>query len=391
MMQLLRIFLPLLCILGLLDSWRVYDIPDWFIFQAIVAFCFLLAVVAWVWKRFDLAWSWTFFPMIAIAAWPAGQLIANATVNRNATYLEIFRLSTFALLFILACSLFRTRHEIGVFVRILIVFSLILAAEATMEHFAGNGKVFWVFPLNLTNSKMGPFLNRDHYASFIALILPMALLGAFAQPKRRMLYALATAAMYASVIASLSRAGSLLTTAEVLICLFVITIRGRANRDGGRRWVLASVFLIAALVAVVGWEPLWQRFQDEDPYSGRREVALSTVAMIRSKPLTGFGLGTWTETYPAFAIMDPGVFVNAAHNDWLQWAADGGLPFASLFVILLGISLFVAWNAPWAIGIPAVFIHSMIDFPLQGRFLASIFFLIFGAAVGSVSTEKRAK
>jgi O-antigen ligase len=389
MTALLRLLLPILCIAGLLDSWRVYDIPDWYIFQSLIALSFSLLVLSWAFRQADLPWSWTFLPLLAIPLYPAAQLLAGATVNRYSTFLEILRLATFTLLYILGSALFRTRHEIGLFVRILIVFSLILAAEATMEHFAGNGNVFWIFPLNLSNSKMGPFLNRDHYASFMALIIPMALLGAFAQPKRRFLYAIATAAMYASVIASQSRAGSLLATAEVLICLFVITIRGRAARDGGRRWVLASLFLIAALVAVVGWEPLWQRFQEDDPYAGRREVALSTVAMIRAQPLTGTGLGTWTETYPAYAIMDPGVFVNAAHNDWLQWAADGGIPFAALFFILFAISVYVAWQAPWALGIPAVFIHSLIDFPLQGRFLASIFFLIFGAAVGSVSHETR--
>jgi hypothetical protein len=28
--------------------------------------------------------------------------------------------------------------------------------------------------------------------------------------------------------------------------------------------------------------------------------------------------------YPAFATFDPGVIVNQAHSDWLQWTAEGG-------------------------------------------------------------------
>ena len=152
---------------------------------------------------------------------------------------------------------------------------------------------------------------------------------------------------------------------------------------------LASIFLTATLVAVVGWEPLWNRFQEPDPYKGRRELAVSTLAMIRDRPLTGFGAGTWTLMYPAYAIFDPGAFANAAHNDWLQWAADGGIPFAGLFFALFCVSLVTCWRVHWAIGIPAVFIHCLVDFPIEdGRFFPAIFFLIFGAAVARAARHR---
>ena len=227
---------------------------------------------------------------------------------------------------------------------------------------------------------MGPFINRDHYASLMALILPMAILRAFDEPRRRMTYILAAAAMYASVVAGASRAGSLLVTAEVLVCLFLV----KRNRVS-----IAVPLLIAALVAVVGWEPLLQRFQDTDPYKYRREFAQSTIQMIHDQPLHGFGLGTWTTVYPRYATFDPGLYVNAAHNDWLQWAADGGIPFAGLFFILFVISLVVAWRVPWALGIPAVFIHCTVDFPVQGgRYIPVVMFLIFGVAVRRATDTK---
>lgn len=378
----LRPLLLTLCLLGILFSWR-FEAPEWYIYQALI---FALLTLA----SFHLCWNWTFLPILAIAAWPIGQLLTGATIYANATYLQALRLTTYAALFILAASLFRRRFEIAFLLRVLIVFSLILAALASMQLFTYNGKVFWIFPLPRPYPKiMGPILNTDHYASYMLLIIPMALLSAFVEPRRRAFYLLAAAAMYASVIASQSRAGSLIATTEILLCLIFLTVR---RPDPGRTgWILASVLLFLALAAVVGWDPLWQRFQQEDPYSGRREVALATLNMIREKPLTGTGLGTWTRAYPAHALFDPGVFVNAAHNDWLQWAADGGLIFASLFVILFAVSLITAWNVPWALGIPAVFIHSMIDFPLDGHYLAAIFFLIFGAAVGAASEKRKGR
>ena len=80
---------------------------------------------------------------------------------------------------------------------------------------------------------MGPILNRDHYAAFMALIIPMAMLGAFEDKRRRFTYVLAAAAMYASVIASLSRAGSLLATAEVLLCLSYSPFSPGTNSPSG--------------------------------------------------------------------------------------------------------------------------------------------------------------
>ena len=57
--------------------------------------------------------------------------------------------------------------------------------------------------------------------------------------------------------------------------------------------------------------------------------------MVRDRPLAGFGLGTWSDAYPAYAHFDDGNFVNQAHNDWVQWAAEGGVPF---FLIMLAIA-----------------------------------------------------
>jgi O-antigen ligase len=389
----IRLTLLLLTLAGILVSWRRNE-TEWNLYQAIIFVLFALAILGWALHRLKLQWTWAFTPLLAIGAWTALQLTAGLTVYPNATIVELLRWTTYAAIFALAFWLFRHRDEITWLLRILIIFSLLLAAVSTMQHFAGNGKIFWLFdvPGTLTGAGMGPFLNHDHYASYMALIIPMAMLRAFDEPKHRITYILAAAAMYASVIAGTSRAGSLLVTAEILLCLFLIAIRPGEQMSAWQRHrvALASIFLIATLVAVVGWEPLWNRFLEPDPYKYRRELASSSLAMIREKPLTGFGAGTWTSVYPAYAIFDPGAFANAAHNDWLQWGADGGIPFAGLFFVLFCISLGICWRVHWAIGIPAVFIHCMVDFPIgDGRYFPAIFFLIFGAALARSKRSRR--
>jgi hypothetical protein len=69
--------------------------------------------------------------------------------------------------------------------------------------------------------------------------------------------------------------------------------------------------------------------------------------------------------YPAFATFDPGAIVNQAHSDWLQWVAEGGLPvgLAMFFLALWGIR--PAFRSIWGIGVSAVFIHALFDYPFS--------------------------
>ena len=87
--------------------------------------------------------------------------------------------------------------------------------------------------------------------------------------------------------------------------------------------------------------------------------------MLADHPWLGFGLGTWTTAYPRYAISDLGALVNAAHSDWLQWAGEGGIPFAGLLALLAGRSLYLGLRTPWGFGVFFVFLHSLVDFSLQ--------------------------
>ena len=139
-------------------------------------------------------------------------------------------------------------------------------------------------------------------------------------------------------------------------------------------WLLAIVF-----VAVAGWAVLWNRFQDPDPLQGRREMLAGAVAMIHARPWTGFGLGTFRTAYPAYAPVDFGAVVNHAHNDWAEWAADGGIPFALLLLSLAIWSIPAGFRTVWGIGLIAVFIHCTVDYPLQKPVLELWLFTLLGA------------
>ena len=89
--------------------------------------------------------------------------------------------------------------------------------------------------------------------------------------------------------------------------------------------------------------------------------------MARARPLTGFGLGTWSTAYPAYATFDDGKRDNQAHNDWLQWASEGGLPLLALMVAMGGLLVRPALRSVWGVGLLAVLLHCLVDYHFQQR------------------------
>jgi O-antigen ligase len=108
--------------------------------------------------------------------------------------------------------------------------------------------------------------------------------------------------------------------------------------------------------------------------------------MIHERPAMGFGLGTWSTAYPAYAYADDGLFANQAHNDWAQWAAEGGLPF---FLFLLSIAVWSvrpAARSLWGVGVVSVFLHCLVDYPIQRPALGGLFFVLLGALAAHEKT-----
>jgi len=164
----------------------------------------------------------------------------------------------------------------------------------------------------------------------------------------------------------------------VVIPLIALSQRLISPRTAARV-LLLSLSTLVVLGAVAGWEVIWKRLQEPHPYSLRQDFLLSSLEMVRERPLRGFGLGTWSEVYPGFARFDDGLFANQAHNDWAQWAAEGGIPFFLLMVGVAGMAIRPAFRSLWGLGLLSVFLHCCIDYPMQQRpALAAFFFAMLG-------------
>ena len=159
------------------------------------------------------------------------------------------------------------------------------------------------------------------------------------------------AIMLAAGLFSASRAGAMLLILEVItgICLL-----GKAFN----RRLLPFALVVAAFIGIVGAGALWGRLADPDPLKYRREIFHSAAAMIATHPWRGYGLGTFSAVYPEFAEFDSGASVEHAHSDWLEWAAEGGIPFAALWMALAVRMAHPAIRHFWGLGVLAIFLHA---------------------------------
>lgn len=355
---------------------------------ALVAILFTGILLIWVAER----WAWSLFqfavfilaaclalrarrftltlPAMVLAlaaAWPLVQLALRTTLSRGPTWESALDWWTFLVVFLVAATV----HPLP-FLRAISVGGMAVAVVAVVAHYSAPGSIFWLVPTEFEGGIFGPFVNRNQYAAWIELLLPAALY--LAVTEGRSLYAVAATAMFASVIASGSRAGAAIVCLQCVAAFAALALR----RRNVARAAAAFAVLAAGGVVIFGWQELAGRLEI-GPETLRRDAVRASLQMARDYPLAGAGLGTWGEIYPRYAGLDTGFVMNQAHNDWAQWAAEGGVPFLLLMVLFAALLCKRALASIYGLGVIAVLLHAFVDYPMQQRpALSAWFFAMAG-------------
>lgn len=299
------------------------------------------------------------------------------------------------------------------------MFGLVLAAGflvafvGLMNWASWNGKILWFFvPLDWEGPHLsfalratGPFVNPDHFANYVAMILPLALVAALLRidlvPRAsagmvRMVSMAVAFVMLCAIVLSLSRGGWIATAFSVgaLVTMFFLqperrrAVFSRLSDTRTLRWVAlgaAGLFLFALmLIGPQGRNATDVRLAETVStglsLSERGMLYRRTAAMIRDFPVFGVGIGGWGELFTRY-VSPPWsqYFYNReAHNDYLQFASEAGL-VAALALMWLGWRLLLRIGAEMRSGdarkwplLAAVMaavigtaLHEMVDFNLH--------------------------
>ncbi|MDE3154725.1 MAG: O-antigen ligase family protein [Acidobacteriota bacterium] len=251
-------------------------------------------------------------------------------------------------LFWTARALF-TQHGTRAVAKLIAGLGLFVSVVAIVQRTSSAHRIYGVWtPRDPLAVPFGPFVNRNHFATWMVMAIPLTagyLLahlqardsGPSARPSlaervTRLLtdtsglwLAGAAVIMTVGLFASFSRSGVIGLAAAVAAGGWLA--RGRLQPVSNRMLRAAALVLIAALVAFANVTYLATRFSltMSDGSGHRLDIWRDTLPVIRDFWLTGTGAGTYSTAMLIYQTVDRSVFFNQAHDHYLQVAAEGGL------------------------------------------------------------------
>jgi O-antigen ligase len=300
---------------------------------------------------------------------------------------------TAAVIALVGASVFRRPDVAAQFRFAFIFFASAVSVLDLLEQASRAHKFFWLIPSRY-HAVFGPFAYWNNFAQFTELALPITLWQGLSHARPKILYICLSALQIGAVVASGSRAGALLVLAELMGVVVIAYFRFR-NRNF-LIGALSAVVLSALFVYAAGFSTVVNKLQQSDQLAVRRHINESSLAMLRVHPWAGWGLDTYVPVYRMFALYDDGTYVNRAHNDWLQFAVEGGLPFAAVFAVLFGWSIRPAVRSGWGIGLIAIGLHAFVDYPFArfgvcGWYFALVSILSYQRVVVPLERDKPTK
>ena len=276
----------------------------------------------------------------------------------------------------------------------------------------------------------GTFVNRNHFAGYLELIIPLALglllsrLEVFGGSRTwrdrlvglvsrgtatNILVGVGIVVMALAVLRSNSRSGVI-----VLAFIFVLFFEFTAFHFGKKRlrqprvravlkWVVVGVTVLALYVgvdAMIGRFALDKLLQD-----GRPQYWAGVFRMISDFPVTGVGLGAFGQTNQAYDLIGMEYSLVHAHNDFLEFLSElGGFGF----LLLAGVVFFLFGDAvrTWVqrrnpevkslalggiVSLAALLVHSLTDFNLQIPANAVVFTVVLALTSSMVYHRKTSK
>ncbi|MBE7443796.1 MAG: O-antigen ligase family protein [Planctomycetia bacterium] len=285
------------------------------------------------------------------------------TLYPYASKVELYRLLIYLGIYFLIINNIRSRRQVTYIVATILITAASLAFLAILQYVSGTGKIFWLFDMEGT-SFFGTFTNRDHFACYMGMTLPLgigllikeylrysgkryppnnpgrnpfAIIKSFGSHGLSELpghmiffYVCAVVIMLSSLFLARSGGGMLGITASSLLFIGMLRCRKRLRK---LTWVVLPVIIVTfAMLVWVGIQPVVEEFSAnidiENPSLWAR-IAFwkDSVQAVKDFPIFGSGLGVFPYIYPQYDTVTRYTqrnFVNHAHNDYLELLLETG-------------------------------------------------------------------
>jgi len=352
-------------------------------------------------RGMPLQWNPLFPPMLGFAAVLSIQLVFNLTAYRYVTLLACMQYIAYGALLFSVTQLELDERSSNLLALAFVVFGSGVAIFAICQSLGSSPRIYWLRSPHVGAEFFGPYFNRNHYAGMMEMLTPFALVLSFSgliHGCQRVLAVFAAVVMAASIVLSLSRGGVVALLCELFLFFWVIS--AIQNRSLVRAWMLLLAACGVLFLVFIGSPAMWSHLEDVHE-TFRAELFRDSLGMLARKPILGWGFGTFPTVYPAFRSFYTTLFVNAAHDDFIQVLVETGtigFSFVAWFMVVLyrkGLPLCRDASTSWRgmlrlaalVGCTGVAVHSVVDFNLQIPANAALFFVSCALAT-SLSRDK---
>jgi len=390
-------------------------VEPWSIFALEACAMLLLAVWAfrqWINRELNVSDHVLYRPMAAFFVLVLAQWVVGTTAYRQVTYSHLLLYAAYGMLAFVVTQTLRRSSQFEMLAKLFAAYGAVVALFALLQGLAPNGKLYWIWALEQGGSIYGPYVNHNHYAGLMEMLMPFPLVLAatrFTNGNRKIAVAGIAALMAGSIFLSGSRGGMAAFVAQMVV-LGVLLVR---KREGSwKQPLMLGGFLAVVIVFLIwmGGNELTRRLisihseaREEINGGVRLSIDRDCLRMLIKRPFLGWGLGAFPIVYPQFRSFYTTFFVNHAHNDYLQLLVETGLAGFSIAVWFLVLMFRQAatklknWteNASGAMTVAAllgcvgILVHSFLDFNLQIPANAALFYVLCAIAASAPLQESQ--
>ena len=343
-------------------------------------------------------------PLCALALLGVLQLVFSLTMSRYATRMELQLLFTYVvLIFLMAQSFTRVSHWRG-YLWFVMSLGFFVSIFGILQYLTFNGKLYWTRVMHYGGIPFGPYVNRNHFAGFAELVIPVALVPIFLGKVRRerlFLVGLFALVPIVALLLCASRGGIVSFAVQLVILVLLILVQ----RVRSRYMFVGGLVVVAALMMVswIGVQKVLQRFsnmQSLEVTAGKRTAMREdTWRLFLAHPMVGTGMGTFEMEIPPYDSFYDGKVVNHAHNDYVEELAETGVIGGIVCAWFLGVvivtslrrlsessgSFGTVLNLTGLIACCGILVHSLVDFNLH--IPANALFFVLSAHLAVVRVE----
>ncbi len=310
------------------------------------------------------------------------------------------KIFVYLLLFYMASEVSLQRADVKRLFTVLVVFSSLLSVFAIIQYNTFNGKIYWFRELTKGGAPFGPFVNRNHFAGFVGMVIPIGIALSLENRSRdkRMLLLFLSLVSTLGLFYSLSRGGIVSFLLTMAVFMVVVTL---GLKRGPLWYLMLFLGMLLLYLLYLGISPIIDRFAREGlDLSARMQFWRATIKAIGDFPVFGTGLGTYRYVIPMYYPLRLEGELDYAHNDYLQLTLEMGC--VGLFFILVSLAGFVITVfryiklgrlSPLVIGLLCsllyIFLHSLVEFNLHIPSNSMLFAVIAGSLYGLSTAQEK--